>query len=46
MFYGENVPVQDVERAIELSQTKYCGISAMLRKAMDINHTYRIVKPE
>jgi len=46
VFYGDNVPAKDVERAIELSQTKYCGISAMLRKAMEINHTYRIVKPE
>ena len=46
VFYGDNVPAADVERAIDLSQTKYCGISAMLRKALDINHTYRIVKSE
>ena len=46
VFYGDNIPAADVERAIELSQTKYCGISAMLRKAMEINHSYRIVKPE
>jgi putative redox protein len=46
VFYGANIEAKDVERAIELSQTKYCGISAMLRKAMEINHNYRIVKPK
>jgi len=44
VFYGDDVDVKAVERAIELSQTKYCGVSAMLRKAMEINHTYRIEK--
>jgi putative redox protein len=46
VFYGKNVPVKDVERAIELSLTKYCAVTAMLRKAMPVEHTYRIVEPE
>ena len=44
VFYGEDVDTKAVERAIELSQTKYCGVTAMLEKALTINHTYRIVK--
>ena len=36
----------DVERAIELSTTTYCGVSAMLKKAMTIKHSYRIVESE
>jgi putative redox protein len=44
VFYGDNIAEKDVERAIELSQTTYCGVSAMLKKAMEINHTYKIVK--
>ncbi len=29
---------EQVERAVELSETKYCGVSAMLRKAATITH--------
>ncbi len=42
VFYGKDIKPADVERAIELSTTIYCGVSAMLKKAMKINHTYRI----
>jgi len=46
VFYGKEVKTKDVERAIELSQTKYCGVTAMLEKAMEIDHTYRIETAE
>jgi len=46
VFYGKNVLVKDVERAIELSLTKYCSVTAMLQKAMPIEHSYRIVESE
>jgi len=46
VFYGKEIKSKDVERAIELSQTKYCGVTTMLEKAMDINHSYRIVEVE
>jgi putative redox protein len=42
IFYGENINPADVERAIELSTTKYCAISAMLKKSVNITHSYRI----
>ena len=44
VFYGKDLKTNDVERAIELSTKTYCGVSAMLRKAMTINHSYRIVE--
>jgi putative redox protein len=44
VFYGKNLPIKEIERAIELSQTKYCSITAMLQKAMPIEHSYRIVE--
>ncbi|MEJ5262149.1 MAG: OsmC family protein [Ignavibacterium sp.] len=44
VFYGKNLPIKEIERAIELSQTKYCSVTAMLQKAMPIEHTYRIVE--
>ena len=45
IFYGKDIIAKDVERAIELSQTKYCGVTAMLEKAVEITHSYRI-EPE
>ena len=44
VFYGKDIKTKDVERAIQLSTETYCGVSAMLKKAMKINHTYRIVE--
>jgi len=42
VFYGEDINPADVERAIELSTTKYCSVSAMLRASVKISHSYRI----
>lgn len=46
VFYGNNLPEKDIERAIELSLTKYCSVTAMLQKAMPIEHSYKIVESE
>lgn len=35
-FEGEGLPVAEIERAIRLSQDKYCAVSAMLRRAFPI----------
>lgn len=42
VFYGKNIPKEAVERAIELSQKTYCSVTAMLQKAVEITHSYRI----
>lgn len=44
VFYGKGISEKDVERAIDLSQTKYCGVTAMYKKAMEITHNYKIVE--
>jgi putative redox protein len=46
MFYGKNISDKDVERAIELSQTKYCSVTVMLQKAVEITHKYKIVESD
>ncbi len=46
VFYGNDVLEKDVERAIELSQTKYCGVTKMFEKAAEITYSYKIVKTE
>lgn len=42
VFRGDGIATSDVERAIELSTTKYCAVSAMLRDSVHITHSYRI----
>ncbi|NMB83255.1 MAG: OsmC family protein [Ignavibacteria bacterium] len=42
VFYGNEIPKDAVERAIELSQKTYCSVTAMLQKSVEITHTYRI----
>lgn len=42
VFVGERINPADVERAIELSTTKYCSVSAMLQPTVKITHSYRI----
>jgi putative redox protein len=42
MIEGHNVNPASVERAIELSETKYCSAQAMLAKAAKIDHKYSI----
>jgi putative redox protein len=46
VVYGEGIDAKAVERAIELSETKYCSASAMLSKAAEITNSYRIVEDE
>jgi putative redox protein len=40
--YGKDIQARDVERAIELSETKYCAVSAMLKNSVNITTSFRI----
>ena len=42
VFYGKELPVADIERAIDLSQNKYCSVTKMHEKAAVVTHSYRI----
>jgi len=46
VVFGEGVKEADVARAIELSTTKYCSVSAMLSPAMKLTHSYKIIGAE
>lgn len=41
---GHRIDPAAVERAIELSVTRYCPAQAMLAKAVQIDHTYKIIE--
>ena len=41
-----SVEVEALRRAIELSATRYCPVSAMLSRAVPIEHRYRLREPD
>ncbi len=42
-FKGKDLPMSKLEKAVELSQTTYCGVSATYRKAMKLTHEIKIL---
>lgn len=38
IFRGKDLPKDKLEKAVRLSQEKYCGVSAMLGKAATLKH--------
>lgn len=43
-FKGKDLPMDKLQKAVDLSQERYCGVSAMLRKAAEL--TFEIVVEE
>jgi putative redox protein len=44
--FGHEVDPAAVRRAIELSETRYCGAGAMLGKTARLTHTFRILEDD
>ena len=44
VFSGHNIRPEAVERAIELTEERYCGASAMLGKTATIGHKFSIIE--
>ncbi len=43
-FTGKNLPVEKLQQAIDLSKEKYCGVSAVYRKAMELTSEIKILE--
>lgn len=41
---GKNLDIEKVKKAVDMSQEKYCGVSAVYKKAMEV--TYEIILEE
>jgi len=39
---GENLPMDKIEKAVSLSEEKYCGVSAVYREVLEITSEIRI----
>jgi putative redox protein len=44
IFTGHAIRPEAVQRAIELTEERYCGASAMLGKMAKLTHTFRVVE--
>jgi len=43
-FRGKNLPLEKLQKAIDLSQEHYCGVSETLRKSVEIAFEIRILE--
>ncbi|QBD83797.1 OsmC family peroxiredoxin [Ktedonosporobacter rubrisoli] len=46
IFTGHNIQSAKVQRALELTEERYCGASAMLDKTATISHTIQIIEAD
>ncbi|MBE9511017.1 MAG: OsmC family protein [Bacteroidetes bacterium] len=45
-FTGKDLPLEKLEKAVSLSQDRYCGVSYSYRKAMEMTHEIKIIVPK
>ena len=43
MFRGKDLPLDKLEKAVNLSQERYCGVSAMLGKSAELTYEIAVV---
>ena len=43
-FKGKNLPLEKIQKAVDLSEEKYCGISASFRKAFEITSEIQLLE--
>jgi putative redox protein len=46
IFTGHAIKAEAVKRAIDLTEERYCGASAMLGKTATITHSFRLIEVE
>jgi putative redox protein len=42
-FKGDNLELEKLKKAVELSQEKYCGVSATLKNSVELSYEIRII---
>ena len=43
-FKGKDLPLDKLEKAVKLSETTYCGVTAVYRKAMEMQTEIRVIE--
>jgi putative redox protein len=42
-FTGKDLPLEKLKKAVALSEERYCGVSAVYRKAMEVTSEIRVI---
>jgi len=45
-FKGKDLPMKKLEKAVGLSEEKYCGVSAVYKKALEITSEIRVINQD
>ncbi len=43
-FKGKELPMDKLEKAVSLSEERYCGVNAVYKKAMKVSYEIRVVE--
>lgn len=43
-FKGKNLPMDKLEKAVSMSEDKYCGVSALYRKAIPVKTSIKVIE--
>jgi putative redox protein len=43
-FTGKNLPMDKLKKAVGLSEEKYCGVSAVYKKAMELTSEIKVIE--
>ncbi len=43
-FKGKDLPMDKLEKAVSLSEEKYCGVSALYKKAIPVSFEIRVIE--
>ena len=43
-FTGKNLPLDKLQKAVSLSEEKYCGVSAVYKKAMEMTSEIKVIE--
>jgi len=41
-FWGKDLPMEKLEKAVSLSDERYCGVSAVYKKAIEMTHEIKL----
>ncbi|MCD6332122.1 MAG: OsmC family protein [Bacteroidales bacterium] len=45
-FTGRDLPMDKIKKAVSLSEDRYCGVSAVYKKAIQLTSEIRVIVPE
>ena len=43
-FKGNNLPFDKIEKAVEISQNKYCGVSHMFKQFLELTYEIKLIE--